>query len=73
VKHQTHLDADDVSIRYELPPTKSAKMLLLTTGCVLVPGHWYGDLGEFFLGWAPMPRRNKQREEEILAQRRSTR
>lgn len=42
----------------ELPPG-GAKVLLLTRGHVCTTGTW-GD--PFFIGWAPLPRRNKEKE-----------
>jgi hypothetical protein len=42
-------------------PPGGAKVLLLTEGGVCTIGHWNND-GFFFLGWAPLPKRDKQKE-----------
>jgi hypothetical protein len=41
-------------------PPGGAKVLLLTKGGICVTGPWTGD--SFYLGWAPMPKRNKEKE-----------
>lgn len=45
------------------PPPGGAKVLLLTKGGVCVEGQWTND-GRF-LGWAPLPRRNKEKEAQL--------
>ncbi len=40
-------------------PPGGAKVLLLTIGGVCTTGYW-GD--PFFIGWAPLPGRNKEKE-----------
>lgn len=45
--------------REEKCPHPGAKVLLLTVGGVCVTGHWYGDLGEAFVAWSPMPKRGR--------------
>lgn len=54
--------------RYE-KPQHNGKMNLLTIGGVAVHGSWYGEVGEYFLAWAPLLKRDKQKEREILASR----
>ncbi len=43
--------------RYEVPPERGAKCLLLTVGGVCIVGRWYGELGENFVAWSPMPKK----------------
>ncbi len=50
-------------------PTRGGKMQLLTIGCVSVTGDWKGELGEMFLAWSPLLKRDKQKEAAILANR----
>lgn len=45
-----------------LPPG-GAKVHLLTVGGICVDGQWRD--GQGFLGWAPLPRRNKEKEKAI--------
>ena len=53
-----------MSYRYTLPD-KSGKMLLLTVGGVCVVGAWAGELGEYYIAWCPLPKRDKSREPVI--------
>ena len=58
----THLAAPPSEVYWRedcKPESTTTKMLLLTTGGVAVIGCWYGELGEFFDGWSPMPKRIK--------------
>lgn len=62
-----YLAGGDLVFKYPLagddrPPT-GAKVLLLTVGAVCVTGHW-SDTGGF-LGWAPLPKRDKNKEASI--------
>ena len=41
-------------------PPGGAKVLLLTQGGVCIIGAWTRD--PFILGWAPLPRRNREKE-----------
>lgn len=50
---------------YSEPEEKGATMLLLTVGGCLVKGVWYGELGEYLVAWAPMPKRDKETEFKI--------
>lgn len=56
---------EEIYWRYEEPEHKSAKCLLLTVGRVAVIGQWYGKLGEAFVAYSPMPKRDKEREEKL--------
>jgi hypothetical protein len=58
-------DNPDSEFKYEVPPRTDATVLLLTKHGVCVPGEWRGKYGQYFIGWAPMPKRNKQREKEL--------
>ena len=42
-------------------PPLDTKVLLLTTGGVCIPGHWNDN---WCLGWLPLPKRNKEKENE---------
>lgn len=46
---------------YEIAPL-GQKVLLLTRGGVCVVGQWRGQVGEAFWAWAPLPKRDVQRE-----------
>jgi len=50
--------AQDVHWRYEVPSRTDSKMLVLTIGGMCVVGSWYGRLGEHFIAWSPMPKRD---------------
>lgn len=45
-------------------PTGKVKVLLLTAGGIATIGHW-DDTG-FLLGWLPLPKRNRVREDKIM-------
>lgn len=65
---ESHIDTKDQDIRYEIPANRGATVLLLTIGGVIARGHWGSTaLGQYYLGWAPLPRRNRRREDEIVA------
>lgn len=55
----------EVYWRYSVPKRTDAKMLLLTKGGVSVLAEWRGALGEFYLAWSPMPKRNKAEEARL--------
>lgn len=44
-------------------PAGGAKVLLLTIGGICVVGQW-SDSGSY-LGWAPLPKRDREKEERI--------
>lgn len=49
-------DPGEVYWRKEKCPHRGADVLLRTVGGILVRGKWYGDLGEAFTAWCPMPK-----------------
>jgi hypothetical protein len=49
--------------RYGPPPDASAKVLLLTTGRIVIVGKWGDGLG--VIAWHPLPKRDKKLEEEL--------
>lgn len=51
---------------YEKPQHGGAKCLLLTVGGIAVTGVWSGELGQHYLAWAALPKRDKAREREVL-------
>lgn len=55
--HATHITAPPGELywRKSVPPHVGAKMILRTIGNVAVIGHWYGDLGQYFSAWCPLP------------------
>jgi hypothetical protein len=59
-----YITDDTQEYRYEVAPL-GQKVLLLTMGGVCTIGQWSGTYGQFFWGWAPLPKRNKQREEAL--------
>lgn len=46
-------------------PPGGSKVLLLTIGGVCVTGTWQNN--GHFLGWAPMPKRDKTKEQQLCA------
>lgn len=68
-----YVAAQLVAWNYEKPTHGAAKCLLLTIGGILITGNWTGELGENYLAWAPMPKRDKRREAVILAEIRAKR
>ena len=48
---------------YSPPPNVNKKVWLLNTGKVGIQGKW--GTGEGVIAWHPMPKRNKQLEEEL--------
>jgi hypothetical protein len=42
--------------RNSKPTSTGTKMLLRTVGGVAVIGCWYGELGEAFTAWSPLPK-----------------
>ena len=57
--------APEIYWRYEVPTRTDAKVLLLTIGRTAVVGNWCGLLGESFVAWAPLPRRDKAAETRL--------
>lgn len=55
-----------LDLHYTVPKRTDQDLLLLTTGGVLVSGRWYGELGQHFVAWMPMPRVLKDKVEEIV-------
>jgi hypothetical protein len=68
---KTYVDGDHVAWNYTKPQHGGAKCLLLTIGGILITGNWTGEVGDSFLAWAPMPRRNKALEAAIIAEARA--
>lgn len=54
--------AEGMPWRYDDTAPRGQKVLLLQKGGTAVIGIWQGALGEFFLGWQPLPKRNKAAE-----------
>lgn len=52
----------EIHWRYSIPNKSDSKMLLLNLGGVAIIGNWYGKLGEHFLAWCPLPKRDKVAE-----------
>lgn len=59
--------AGDIRWTYAVPPNSDSTMFLLTIGRIAMRGRWQGALGEFFIAYCPMPKRDKQLEEELIA------
>lgn len=64
----THISGadSDLNWRYEVAPNTDSKVNLLTIGRIAASGNWYGDYGEFFIAWAPLPKRNKELESRLV-------
>jgi hypothetical protein len=56
----------EVHWHYNVPTDRNSKMTLLTRGGLQVTGNWIGDWGDFFLAWAPLLKRDKEREAYLL-------
>lgn len=60
-----HLADASTEFRYpaagDEPPPGGAKVLLLTRGHICVSGTW----SDAFIGWAPLPKRNKDKEQRL--------
>lgn len=70
---ETPYIAGDAVYRYpeagDEPAMSGAKVLILTQGGVCVIGTW----GKDAVAWAPLPKRNPTKEEQIRALKKSTR
>lgn len=57
----THVSAEpgDLYWRDEVCKHLGAKVLLRTIGGVCVIGNWYGQYGQAFVAWCPLPRHGK--------------
>lgn len=64
VSAKSYIAGGEQEYIYEIAPA-GKECLLLTRDGVCVKGQWRGRFGEFFWGWAPLPKRNKQREAEL--------
>lgn len=47
-------------------PNSRKKMNLLTIGGMSVPGHWYGELGQYFVAWSPLLTYDKDQFEAVI-------
>lgn len=50
--------------RYEVCPYGDT-VDLLTVGGIRVKGQWWGKLGEHYMAWMPLPKRDKHKELEL--------
>lgn len=57
---------EQLNWRYEIAPNSDAKVYLLTIGRIATTGSWHGAYGQFFIAWAPMPKRNKELEDRLV-------
>lgn len=57
----------DLEWRYEVAPKSDSKVHLLTVGRIATHGNWSGGYGQYFIAWAPVPKRNKALEEQLVA------
>lgn len=57
-EHEKYLAAPPGEIywRHEECPHRGTQVLLKTIGGILVKGHWYGKLNQYFVAWCPMPK-----------------
>lgn len=67
----SHVTSAETQWRYEVPMQRGAKTQLLTKGGISVTGQWAGELGEYYFAWAPLIKRDRVKEAEILAARRN--
>jgi hypothetical protein len=68
-----YIAAHIVAWNYEKPSHGGAKSLLLTIGGIAIVGIWSGEVGDSYLAWAPLPKRDKEQERRILEQMRPKR
>lgn len=61
-----YVAAHVVAWNYAKPEHGGAKSLLLTIGGIAIVGIWSGEVGESYLAWAPLPKRDKNLERQIL-------
>jgi hypothetical protein len=61
-----YVAAEYVAWTYAKPSHGGAKTLLLTIGGITIVGSWLGEAGENYLAWAPLPKRDKAKERELL-------
>lgn len=60
-------NAGEVKWNYFPPVDKGAKVSLLTIGGLQVEGRWDGVWGQYYLAWAPLIKRDKERERALFA------
>lgn len=53
----------DMLFIYEPPPDVNKKVILLTTGRIAIFGKWGNGKG--VIGWHPIPKRNKETEQQL--------
>ena len=51
---------------YTKPKNPDSKMFLLNLGNVATIGNWYGEVGQYFKAWCPMPKRDKALEKQLF-------
>ncbi|HIH2748260.1 TPA: hypothetical protein ACYLN4_004026 [Burkholderia lata] len=51
---------------YAKPEHGGKKCLLLTIGGIAITGVWHGEVGQYYLAWAALPKRDKQLERRLL-------
>ncbi|RQT19388.1 hypothetical protein DF044_01630 [Burkholderia contaminans] len=56
---------------YEKPQHGGAKCLLLTIGGIAITGVWQGEVGQYYLAWAALPKRNKGQEAKLMQKSRA--
>lgn len=52
--------------RYGISAPLGEKLLLLTVGGVAVIGNWQGMMGDMYLAWSYLPKRDKEAEKAII-------
>lgn len=59
----SHISTDKLVWKYEPPPDRQAKVLLLTKGKVAIIGRWGSGLG--VIAWQGLPSRDKELERKM--------
>lgn len=54
---------------YCVPPHAGQKLQLLTVGGIATTGQWSGELGETFVGWAPLLKINHEEVARVIRER----
>jgi hypothetical protein len=56
---------DDLVWTHSKPFDESYKMLIKTNENMIIIGNWFGDYGQYFKAYCHLPKRDKERENEL--------
>ncbi len=74
-KHYHAEAPQTIEWNFRIPPSqlKSAKLQLLTIGGISVTGVWEGELGQYYVAWAPMMKYDKSEFNRVVEAYRQSR